>query len=199
MGWVWRDDEDEPRAGVSARGFGDIGELGRSGTGSDERCSMRRVVQSRCKVEEVEPGKFVNKCEKTEKLLRSCTGRPTEVVESNTEYTEDDVIENVARGSFAYESTPSTDIFPFPGLRSDIEVFERNLSGGFSRFMGGFMEAAEEMRNEFFQAFGIPSIFERQFPDEGPRSHDGLFGNEAHARRKEESAYAEFAEKVQDV
>ncbi|XP_068650542.1 fra a 1-associated protein [Aristolochia californica] len=200
MGWVWRDDEmDEPRAGISDRGFGDIGELESSDTSSDHRCSMKKVVQSRCKVEEVEPGKFVNKCEKTEKLLRRCAGRPAEVVESITEYTEDDITDSMVRGSFAYKSTPSMDGFPFPGLQNDIEVFEHNLSGGFSRFMEGFMEAADEMRNGLFQAFGIPSIFERQSPHDGLRSSDGIFGNEAPPKQKDESDYAEYAGKVQDV
>ncbi|RXH68872.1 hypothetical protein DVH24_031205 [Malus domestica] len=36
---------------------------------------MRKVVKTQCKTEEVEPGKFVRKCEKTEQLLRDCTGR----------------------------------------------------------------------------------------------------------------------------
>lgn len=40
----------------------------------------------------------------------------------------------------------------FPGLRNDIEVIERNLFGGLNRFL----EAAEEMRNGFFNAFGAP-------------------------------------------
>lgn len=42
--------------------------------------------------------------------------------------------------------------FNFPGLRNDIEVIERNLFGGLNRFL----EAAEEMRNGFFNAFGAP-------------------------------------------
>ncbi|CAN6712899.1 unnamed protein product [Malus baccata var. baccata] len=31
-----------------------------------------------CKTKEVEPGKFVRKCEKTEQLLRDCAGRSSD-------------------------------------------------------------------------------------------------------------------------
>jgi len=57
MGWVWSDDDNN------------------SSSGSDERCSTRKVVKSQCKTEEVEPGKFVRKCEKIEELLKTCAGR----------------------------------------------------------------------------------------------------------------------------
>lgn len=42
---------------------------------SGDRCSTRKVVKSQCKTEEVEPGKFVRKCERTEEILRDCIGR----------------------------------------------------------------------------------------------------------------------------
>lgn len=84
--------------------------------------------------------------------------RPVEVVQSNKEYTEDDVTEEVLKGS-VYFGSSQHGAFDFPGLRSDIEDIERTFMGGLSRFF----DAAEEMRNGFFSAFGVPRIF-----DEGP-------------------------------
>lgn len=60
---------DEGSRGIG--GAGDGGEVGES----VDRCSMRRVVKNHCWTEEVEPGNFVRKCEKTEQLLRKCAGR----------------------------------------------------------------------------------------------------------------------------
>lgn len=71
MGWVWRDDEEDKH--TSAR---DISEFERSSNSlSDERCSTRKVVKSQCRTEEVEPGKFIKKCEKTEEILKDCVGK----------------------------------------------------------------------------------------------------------------------------
>uniref|UniRef100_A0A2P2J5F7 Uncharacterized protein MANES_08G036200 n=2 Tax=Rhizophora mucronata TaxID=61149 RepID=A0A2P2J5F7_RHIMU len=141
MGWVWRDDETES---------GEIGVDAKSkGAGGDDVCSTRKVVRSRCSTEEVEPGKFVRKCEKSEELLKECLGKPAELLESNKEYTEDDVTDLVTKGSFPmgkFESGP----FGLPGLRSDIEGIEHHFLGGVNRFF----EAAEEMRNSIFDIFG---------------------------------------------
>ncbi|GMH09680.1 hypothetical protein Nepgr_011521 [Nepenthes gracilis] len=145
MGWVWRED-------VEADGTNsfDITNPSR-GSGSDDRCSTRRFITSKCTTEEVEPGKFVRKCQKTEQILRDCLGKPTEVVQSNKEYTEDDVTEEVMKGPTIPGSAP----FEFPGLRSDIEAIERSLFGGINRFF----EAAEDMRNGFFRLFDDHHVF----------------------------------------
>lgn len=84
--------------------------------------------------------------------------RPVEVVQSNKEFTEDDVTDEVLKGSVSIGSS-ANGAFNFPGLQSDIDEIERNLLGGLSRFF----EAAEDMKNGFFSSFGIPHIF-----DEGP-------------------------------
>ncbi|KAM1306255.1 hypothetical protein ACFX2H_008667 [Malus domestica] len=149
MGWVWRDDEE----GDSNSSAIDI-----NPRSDGERCSTRKVVKTQCKTEEVEPGKFMRKCEKTEQFLRDCAGRPVEVVQSNKECTEDDVTDEMLKRSVTFGSSQHG-AFDFPGLRSDIEDIERNFMGGLNRFF----EAAEELKSGFFSAFGTPHIF-----DEGP-------------------------------
>ncbi|KAH1195472.1 hypothetical protein GmHk_19G055985 [Glycine max] len=108
MGWVWRDDISD---------------------------GLRRDVSSElCRTEEVESGKFVRKCEKTEEILRNCIGKPAEVLQSNKEYTEEDITDEVLKGRSVPFSSSDGGVFDFPGLRNDIEVMERNLLGGLSRF-----------------------------------------------------------------
>lgn len=153
MGWIWRDD-DEPTDSNSL----DIADFQNHNTvnpslDSGDRCSTRRIVQSKCNTEEVEPGKFIRKCEKTEQILRDCVGKPTEVVESNKEYTEEDVTDEMKESFFAASDMMRP--YVFPGLRSDIEAIERSVFGGISRFF----EAADEMRNEFSRLMNDPSLF----------------------------------------
>ncbi|KAL5739855.1 hypothetical protein ACOSP7_028750 [Xanthoceras sorbifolium] len=143
MGWVWRDDDADDFNNSTA---GDVTRF--ENPNSSDRCSTRKVVTSQCKTEEVEPGKFIRKCEKTEQIFRDCVGKPVEVLKSNTEYTEDDVTDQMVKGS--YPSQSSDVPFNFPGLRGDIESIERHFLGGINRFF----EAAEEMRNSIFDAFG---------------------------------------------
>ncbi|GAB4834144.1 hypothetical protein Ancab_032408 [Ancistrocladus abbreviatus] len=145
MGWVWSDDEESHDANSIAIN---------PSHGSSGVCSTRKIIKSNCTTEEVEPGKFVRKCEKTEQILRDCVGKPTEVVQSNKEYTEEDITNEVVKGS-AILGPSENQPFDFPGLHSDIEAIERSLFGGISRFF----EAAEEMRNGFFSLFDDPPIF----------------------------------------
>ncbi|KAJ4825772.1 hypothetical protein Tsubulata_015911 [Turnera subulata] len=171
MGWVWRDDDDvEEGKGIS--GYTNPNPSHPSSSPSDEVCSTRRTVKSKCRTEEVEPGKFLRKCEKTEEVLRECLGKPVEVVESNKEYTEEDVTEEVTKGGGRWLGMGEEDDgfgFGFPGLRSDIENMERRFLGGINRFF----QAAEEMRNGLFDAFGDsphhpPPSFKRGIPIETP-------------------------------
>ena len=69
MGWVWKDDEPDE----SNSSAGDVSDSRNPRSG--DRCSTRKVVKSQCRTEEVEPGKFIRKCEKTEELLRECVGK----------------------------------------------------------------------------------------------------------------------------
>lgn len=150
MGWVWRDDDDESS---------DSGSFGMAGfqnpnSGYGDHCSTRRIVQTKCNTEEVEPGKFVKKCEKTEQILRDCVGTPAEIVQSNKEYTEEDVAHDIMRRP-SFPGSSDVRPFEFPGLRSDIEGIERNFFGGINRFF----EVADEMRNSFFHLMNDPSLF----------------------------------------
>lgn len=75
--------------------------------------------------------------------------RPSEVVQSNKEYTEEDVTEQMVKVS---ENGP----FDFPGLRSDMEAIERSFLGG----IGRFFEATEEMKKGLFNVFGDPHFYD---------------------------------------
>lgn len=77
MGWKWVDDEEPSKIVSSGRGFGDVGEVVNPNPRSreEDHCSTRRVVRSRCRTEEVEPGRFIKKCERTQETLRDCIGR----------------------------------------------------------------------------------------------------------------------------
>ncbi|KAF0919162.1 hypothetical protein E2562_028460 [Oryza meyeriana var. granulata] len=185
MGWRWHD-------GDGGRGRG-LGDLGGGGGGDGERCATRRVVQSRCHTEEVEPGRFVRKCEKTEQLLRDCVGRPSELVESKTENTEEDVTDEMRSGSLSL-GFPTNEPFAFPGLRSDIEALEKGFFGS----IGSFLDEAERMTNDFFKSFGVPSIHERESsPFRGqPAGRHIEEGTEKDAKQND---YAEFSSKITDV
>ncbi|PWZ30542.1 hypothetical protein Zm00014a_031872 [Zea mays] len=187
MGWRWHDDD-----GDSGRGLGGVPDLA-GGGGDGAQCATRRVVQSRCHTEEVEPGRFVRKCEKTEQLLRDCVGRPSELVESKTENTEEDVTEEMKSGSLSL-GFPRNEPFAFPGLRSDMEALEKDFFGS----LGNVLDEAERMANSFVRSFGFPpahdsgsSPFRRQ-PAERHIEEDT-------AKNKTESDYSEFRSKISDV
>ncbi|KAJ0605654.1 hypothetical protein HanHA300_Chr02g0065391 [Helianthus annuus] len=158
MGWVWKDDDDENSNKIKK--FEDRSPK------SEARCSTRKIISSQCRTEEVEPRKFIKKCQKTEQLLKDCVGRPPEVVESNKEYTEEDITDQMKNGSLSSQPTP----FDFPGLRSDIEAIERNLFGNMNRFF----EAAEDMKNEFLNIFGSPHLYDKDLKSSSPSFKQGV-------------------------
>ncbi|KAK6944141.1 hypothetical protein RJ641_025243 [Dillenia turbinata] len=96
---------------------------------SADWCSTRRVVRSHCNTEEVEPGNFVRRCEKTEQLFKESAGslhgnnldskgkgllKWCNLTRSTLE---EDVTDEVVKG---YSSLGSSDAgpFSFPGLHS---------------------------------------------------------------------------------
>ncbi|KAM7510862.1 hypothetical protein LguiB_009737 [Lonicera macranthoides] len=50
---------------------------------------------------QVEPGKFIRKCKKTKQIFKYCVERPSKVVRSNQECTEEDVVELVVKRSLS--------------------------------------------------------------------------------------------------
>ncbi|OIW05180.1 hypothetical protein TanjilG_19811 [Lupinus angustifolius] len=188
MGWVWHDDDVEHNA------------LSSSHDVTSEQCSTRKIVKSQCRTEEVEPGKFIRKCEKTEELLRDCVGRPAEVVQSNKEYTEEDVTNEVLKGGSITFGSSHNGALDFPGLRSDIEAMERNLFGGLSRFF----ETAEQMTNGFFDVVNSPHIFDAESSSPPPTRRgipiEEYHGQEAFPKPKEkESIDTDFAAMAKDI
>ncbi|XP_010505116.1 PREDICTED: uncharacterized protein LOC104782004 [Camelina sativa] len=145
MGWVWVDDSSAAKAGkdLTDQPLGDS-------TAADDNCSTTTVVRSQCKTEEVEPGKFVRKCDKTEEVLRHCLGKPSEVVQSNTEHTEEDVTDQMVGRSALPNLFEEKNPLNFPGLRSDVDAIERHFFSG----MKSFFEAAEEMSSSLFDIMG---------------------------------------------
>uniref|UniRef100_A0ACD5WY16 Uncharacterized protein n=1 Tax=Avena sativa TaxID=4498 RepID=A0ACD5WY16_AVESA len=180
MGWRWHDDDGD---GDGGRGLGG---------GEGAQVGTRRVVQSRCHTEEVEPGRFVRKCEKTEQLLRDCVGRPTELVESKTEKTED--VTDEMTGASRSLGFPTKEPFAFPGLRSDIEAIEKDFTGG----LGSFLDEAERMANDFFKSFGFPSTHDeksRALPRRPVERHI----EEGTGKKAKENDYSEFGSQITDV
>ncbi|CAL9042862.1 fra a 1-associated protein-like [Musa acuminata AAA Group] len=191
----WKREKEEP----SRRGFGDLvnpnPDPNSRFAAGEERCSTQMVVRSTCRTEEVQPGRFVRKCEKTEQTLKDCVGRPVELVESKTEHTEDDVTDEVTGGLFPSNS-PTMEPFNFPGLHSDIEGIEGRLFGGF----GNFLEAADGMANEFFKSFGDPCWHKHEsLPFRQWETADGQPKKDPWKRRTRESDSSESAGQMTDV
>ncbi|KAL9662112.1 hypothetical protein QQ045_026940 [Rhodiola kirilowii] len=169
MGWVWRDEpEDDGKNYVRPSSpSGEISVLGRPESKSGEICSTRRIVKSQCRTEEVEAGKFIRKCEKTAQILKDCLGRPAEVVQTNKEYTEEDVTDemlNKKPSSFPFNHSDDGP-FDFPGLRNDIESIERS----FFNNIKSFFDAADDIKNGFFSVFGTPNVGDWESSTSAPR------------------------------
>jgi hypothetical protein len=119
--------------------------------------------------------------------LDSYLHRPSELVESKTEKTEEDVTDEMKNGSLSLDF-PSKEPFVFPGLRSDIEALEKGFFGS----LGSVLDEAERMTNDFFNSFGFPSTHEREsssFPRRPVERHI----EEGSAKKTKENDYSEFS------
>lgn len=76
--------------------------------------------------------------------------RPSEVVQSTTEHTEEDVTDQMVRGGSSPPNQFEENPLNFPGLRSDLDDIERHFFSG----MKSFFEAAEEMKSSLFDIMG---------------------------------------------
>lgn len=122
--------------------------------------------------------------------------RPVEVVEFNKEYTEDDVTDEVVKGSLSF-GTLEQGALDFPGLRSDIEGITRSFFGGLNRFF----EEAEGMKNEFWNAFGAPRVFDGE-SSSSPSMRRGIpVEEEGHPKPVEapESGHVDLSGLAKDV
>lgn len=173
---------------------GDLMDETKKNYGSGDRCSARRVVSYKCRTEEVEPGKFVQKCEKTEQLLRDCVGRPTELVESKTEYTENDVSRDSALISNPLDGRrelAELEHYVPPVLRGDFDNFQQSLFGG----LDSFIHAAEEMANDFFQSFRSEQVGETENPFRRFKPEENRMGDKPF---QEDAIYADLAKDAKD-
>lgn len=76
--------------------------------------------------------------------------RPSEVVQSTTEHTEEDVTDQMVRGGSSPANQFEENPLNFPGLRSDLDDIERHFFSG----MKSFFDAAEEMKSSLFDIMG---------------------------------------------
>ena len=93
-------------------------------------------------------------------LIHVLTCRPQEIVESKTEYTEEDLPNgwtthnsNIEKDMEVFRGFPSSPLKPFEGM----DPFSRGLSDG----MESFMQAAEEMMNNAFNQLGFYRLEDR--------------------------------------
>lgn len=76
--------------------------------------------------------------------------RPSEVVQSNTEHTEEDVTDQMVGRSALPNQFEEKNPLNFPGLRRDVDAIERHFLSG----MKSFFDAAEEMTSSLFDIMG---------------------------------------------
>ena len=93
-------------------------------------------------------------------LIHVLTCRPQEIVESKTEYTEEDLPNgwtthnsNIEKDMEVFRGFPSSQLKPFEGM----DPFSRGLSDG----MDSFTQAAEEMMNNAFNQLGFYRLEDR--------------------------------------
>ena len=83
--------------------------------------------------------------------------RPVELLQSKEEYTEDDITDQVHRGSFPVGSSKQGEL-DFSGLFSGIEAIKESFKfpGLFGGTLGRFFEAAKELKDAFISIFRDP-------------------------------------------
>ncbi|CAM6109985.1 unnamed protein product [Calypogeia fissa] len=142
---------------------------GRDGT-RDEGCMYTTLRKTICSLEKDDSGKPVQKCEKTEQLLRKCAGRPAEVVDFKLEATEEDASTSQRALSLDYDSSAGRGYATpfqwqerrFGGLGGDATSEEYPFRGLFERSGPASPEALEELvQGVFGGPFDLPEEAER--------------------------------------
>ncbi|KAL2633378.1 hypothetical protein R1flu_004857 [Riccia fluitans] len=192
-------------------------------------CHYKTLFSSVCSLDKDEAGKPVRICEKAEKLLKRCPGRPEEVVESRTEKTVEDAstsssgfsLDRDTRGFRGFHRAPWDDKFgPEKGLnREDFIVGEfsdrkGDLSGGpFEELV----HAAEDLVRDVFGPFGLAEDLPPRHPGDSKVERpsgwfwESLLGrnpNEKHSRDQSKSQqpeaqkppdYSDLSRKIQEI
>ncbi|GJP37806.1 hypothetical protein CLOM_g22214 [Closterium sp. NIES-68] len=94
---------------------GDGGESTTGGGDSDVSCWYSRVERRQCRVVRDEKGRPVKECERTHEVLRQCAGRPSEVVESHSEVTREDLPPGSELSASTFSSSSSSSSFSYGG------------------------------------------------------------------------------------
>ncbi|KAL5723319.1 hypothetical protein ACHQM5_006732 [Ranunculus cassubicifolius] len=93
MGWIWREGKDAEKGWVN---FWDWEE---PTFPFRQEGPLKKTIKTQSKIEEVEPGKFIRKCHNVMELTKTSVIRgTTQVVETKTYDTEDDVTAHGYRG-----------------------------------------------------------------------------------------------------
>ncbi|KAL6575201.1 hypothetical protein OROMI_012486 [Orobanche minor] len=197
MGWVWKNDDDGSSNVSSAN---KVTEFHRSSNPiGDGQCATVKVVEAQCLTEELEPRKFIRKCKKTEQLFNVCVGRPIEMIQSNTEYMEEDVTEQMVKGSSPLElAEHQHEPLYFPVLPS----YNNEATEPISSLGVRFLQAAQEMRNQFFKAVDVPHIFDNIRPPPDKKCGiptEGRSPSEAFTGKNSDIGDDEFSGVAKDV
>ncbi|XP_078176437.1 mal d 1-associated protein [Carex rostrata] len=168
-------------------------------TENDCGCVTRQIIRQRCAPEEVEPGKRVYRCEKTVQTLRDCIGRPTEMIDSQTEITEHDMNEHWYHG---------LDISAEQSSSSSSGNWDRNLMQELDNAIGGvekmteimegvdrIMEGAEKITNSLFGFLSSPG----EEREDRIRRVLSFPVNEEERKEGKKYEYSDFADKIKDV
>ncbi|KAH7512275.1 fra a 1-associated protein [Ziziphus jujuba] len=136
MGWLWKDKSEDavtsPDNAVTSP-ESDVSTDQNPNTSNLEYRS-KTVWKSKCRTEEVEPGKFVMKCVNSKDITSYRCGRLVKV-NSNVEHTEEDVTEQVLKGSLSTGPRPV-----------QINESEYVFTGPLCRLVG----AAKEIKDRIF-------------------------------------------------
>ncbi|CAI7734791.1 unnamed protein product [Closterium sp. NIES-53] len=120
---------------------------GGGGGDLDASCWYSRVERRKCRLVRDEDGRPVRECERTQEVLRQCVGRPSEVVESHSEVTREELPPgstlsssssssfSSSSSSFSYGGGGTTSTHPSPdtpSLQSPFSHFPFSLPSPFS-------------------------------------------------------------------
>ncbi|KAL3701048.1 hypothetical protein R1sor_019070 [Riccia sorocarpa] len=189
-------------------------------------CHYKTLFSSVCSLDKDEAGKPVRVCEKTERLLKLCPGRPEELVESRTEKTVEDAstsssgfaLDRDTRGFRGFHRSPLEGRFGSEKGRERDDYILREYFDRRGDTSGGpfeeLVQAAEDIVRDVFGPFGIlEDIPPRQSGDSKAERPSGWFwesllGRDHKERRSREQSksdaqkppdYSGLARRIQEI